>query len=178
MKPLLLLVLGAGLTASMFGAGELLQNGNFSTATIDPWQLILMDGAAGTCQVVPDGPDKKPAALVSITAASQGGEAWQVGVNQNAIKVSKGKSYRLSFQIKGSGVPSLTVLVGPSHPPYGSLPGVERKVVTLTDDWQKVAYDFTATEDEAEARVLFYNFNVSGATISLSAISLVELPSS
>ena len=179
MKSLFLLVLGAGLLGSLsgaFGSGELLQNGGFANDTIDPWQFILMDGAAGTCRVAPDGPDKKPAALINITAASQGGQAWQVGLNQNAIKVSKGKSYRLSFQSKGSNVPSLTVLVGPAHPPYGSLPGVERKVVALTDDWQSTTYDFIATEDEPAARVLFYNFNVSGATICLSAVSLTELP--
>lgn len=166
------------MTTSLFGAGAMLQNGEFSNGAIDPWQLILLNGAAGTCQVVSDGPDKKPAALVTITSASQEGEAWQVGFNQNGIHVSKGKSYRLTFQVKGSGVPSVTALVGPSHPPYGSLPGIERKVVPVTGDWQKVTYDFTVTEDEEQARVLFYNFNVSGATIGLSAISLVELPSS
>lgn len=180
MKSLFILLLGAALFASAsgaFGSGELLQNGGFSNDTIDPWKLVLMDGAAGTCQIVPDGPDKKPAVAINITAASQGGKAWEAGLNQNALSVSKGRTYRLSFQVKGSNVPSLTVIVGPSHPPYGSLPGVDRKVVMVTDDWQKVTWDFIVTEDEPAARIFFYNFNVSGASISLSAISLQELPS-
>ena len=163
--------------AGASATGELLQNGGFSNETIDPWQFLLMDGATGTCRVAPDGPDKKPAASINITAASQGGQAWQVGLNQNEIKVSKGKTCQLSFQVKGSNVPSLTVIVGPSHPPYGSPPGIERKVVALTDDWQSVTYDIIPTEDGPDARVLFYNFNVTGAAVSLSAISLAELPS-
>jgi hypothetical protein len=179
MKILPVLVIGAGLMTSSFAADpvELLQNGSFANDSIDPWKLILLDGAAGTTRVIPDGPDKKPAVVIDITAASQGGQPWHVGLNQGGLNFSKGKSYRLSFRVKGSNVPSLTAIVGPSHPPYGSLPGVERKAVAPTDTWQQVTHDFVPTEDESDARILFYSFNVSGASISLADISLVEVPS-
>lgn len=178
-QSLAIIALSTSLTTSMLATEdsiELIRNGDFSSTSIEPWKPILLDGAAGTFQVVTEGPENKPVALINITTASNEGKGWATGMAQ-PISLSKDKKYRLTFRIKGNNTPpTMLVIIGSNYPPFSPIPGVRAVGVVVTKDWQNITFNFTPTVDEPKARIVFSDFNKAGANLYLSNISLLELP--
>ena len=161
------------LAGRLFAAdgGELLKNGEFQHGK-DAWKIC--DGPKGTQKtftVAPDGPGGTPAATIAVTAAGNESGRTHVYLEQSGLALSKGVKYRLTFWVRGSGLPALRVVVK-SPAGWSEIPKGSKLEVPLKPDWQRVTYEFTPTADEAGGHLYFTEINQAGAVVSLAEVSL------
>ena len=90
---------------------------------------------------------------VRATVSAVDGTAWHVQLTQGHFALTKGRAYHVRFAARAEGATSVGVTVGQGHDPWGPL-GLYRSV-RLTSDWQTVSFGFTATADDANARLSF-----------------------
>ena len=90
---------------------------------------------------------------VRATVSAVDGTAWHVQLTQGHFALTKGRAYHVRFAARAEGATSVGVAVGQGHDPWGPL-GLYRSV-RLTSDWQTVSFGFTATADDANARLSF-----------------------
>ncbi len=161
-------------TSSADGGPELLkswQPGGLQLTISEPWVLGQRDGAVATLSIN-NSADRKTVLSVAVVAASKSGEGWHINLSQTGIKCSAGKTYQLSFSIKGSNIDGLTVGLSQNHEPWGPIPGCDPQYVKVAADWQEVSYKFTVGEEEPNGSLVFSNFNKTGASFSIANLSL------
>jgi hypothetical protein len=162
------------LAGGLFAAdrGELMKNGDFDKGK-ESWALSGIKGSQATIKFAQDGPNRATAATIAVTAAGNESGKTHVYLSQNGFALSQGKRYHLSFMVKGSGLPRMTVVLkSPSG--WKDIAGAKRDF-DLKPDWQTIAVDFTPAKDEANASCFFTGINNVGAVVSLARVSLKEV---
>jgi len=170
----------AGVSAgSLFAApegGDLLRNGDFQKGC-DAWTLRdESPGTQKTLTVANDGPGGKPAATISVISVEDKSGSAQIVLSQSGFTFSKGKTYRLSFMVKGSGQPGMGFVLRSSAVGWPSdIPEGSQRHIDLKPDWQRINHDFTPSKDETNAVLYFSEVSRAGSVVSLADMSLKEL---
>lgn len=98
---------------------------------------------------------------------------WHIQLGQASFALRSGESYRLSFGVRADDSRSIIYAVSQAHEPWEDL-GLYREI-EVTGEWQEISSQFTATQDEAEARI---HFDVGGVPTSVEVrdVQLLSLP--
>jgi hypothetical protein len=94
---------------------------------------------------------------------------WHLQLNQPGLAIKGGQFYTLSFRARADEVRPIVASVGQAHEPYQGLGAGQ--VVRLTREWQAFSAGFTATDDDANARVSFI-LGASTAAVELAEVAL------
>jgi len=152
---------------------ELVTNGDFSdyTGTIDDsnedtfsnWNLIESTGDA-EFYAVSDAPNGYSTAIKYVQATAPG--AGDDHLFYQSISYTTGKKYKLTFWAKSSA--SKTIYIHDSYAP----PHILNKSVTLTTEWQK--FDFYWTADDNSDRIKFI-LGYGASDVYITGISIKEV---
>ena len=112
------------------------------------WQIELH----GTCRAAAG---KAAGGGVRVEVTATDGTDWHVQLKQAGLAVKKGRYYTLAFEARTEADKARAIGcgVGQAHQPWRSL-GLGRRV-ELAAQWRPVREGFTATADDADARVTF-----------------------
>jgi lysophospholipase L1-like esterase len=97
---------------------------------------------------------------------------WDIQLNQVRVAVKLGWSYILAFRAKADRSRSINAAVSKDHEPWDSL-GLYR-TIGLTQNWQEFELEFTATQDDPNARIHF-DMGGNAAAVELSDVGLRTL---
>lgn len=151
-------------------SGEILINGDFSNG-MSNWKLEE-SGATGRSQVLPEGPNGKPALRLKVLTI--GDSPWRLQIYHAGVTMDKTKRYALSLWVKSDRNGVFTVNCMQNHAPWEHHGAA--KEVPLTEDWKQVRFAFDGPWDDSNARITFTNLGtVPGQTYWFARCSLREI---
>lgn len=116
---------------------------------------------------------------LALTVSGLGSVNYAVQLSSNAVRIEKGKSYRVSFDISSTVSRYVDSIVQQSGSPYQAFAA---QGISLTEEPQTVSYAFTMEYESAEAKLIFNCGNHSEAlpehTIHIDNVVLEEVDAS
>jgi len=150
-------------------AGDnMLVDGDFATLGQQPSKWIAeQDVPAVKMDVTARKDGQTTLAVLQVTAVDD--TDWHLQFNQRELNITKGKFYRVSFSARADQDVTVGLSVGQAHDPWENL-GFATKVA-LSKELKTFHFGFTATNDEANARISFV-VGRKPATIELGNITV------
>jgi len=134
---------------------EVLVNGNFAGG-ITNWVVEQTMGATGRVEIVPEGPEGKPALRIKVLSISD--QSWRLQFYQNGIRVKKGKTYALTFWAKSNQDGDFNVNCQQNHEPWAH---PTQETMPISTEWKQEQFDFVAAWDDDNARITFTNLGTA-----------------
>lgn len=152
--------------------GERLPSGSFESTYFDTAKL--WKNLRGAATVVDDPADETNRVLKLTDDEVNNNVLWMTD-----LPVRAGKTYRLTFRVKGDGTTSSQTLKLYFQSPHVTTNTGWKTVSGLTADWKEVSYLFSvgASEDTLSRNYIFgFDTAVGSKSLYLDDISLTELP--
>ena len=131
------------------------------------WFLRVAEGNVARLVRSPDHPD-----LLRVDISRNKSEQrYDTQLNLPGLKVQANHRYILNFRARADGPRTISFGFAKGHSPWTTL-GLYGEVA-LTTEWQRVEREFTVTEDEVDARILF-DVGSSESSVELSAVTLLD----
>ncbi len=159
--------------------GSLLTNGGFDSGK-SPWSTSSSNNGASATITYPTsgGVDNGRYANFAITSSGTADGSVQLYQTMADAVITAGKTYRVTFWAKVSGAESASfvdIRLRNNETTAGWL-GYTSNIAVTGDQWAAYTVDIEATAGSTGARLLFrFAKNISGATVCLDHIALVEL---
>lgn len=151
---------------------NLLQNGDFAQGA-EGWNPELSAGkASGTFAVSPDAPPSGiagKAARLSLDAIDK--EAWHSQFVHYGLALTEGQPYTLAFYAKAGRDRPINVVASLDHEDYHTV-GLNQRL-TLSPQWRKYVFAFTATDTQQGSRIAFVLGDALG-TVDLAGVTLQQ----
>lgn len=146
---------------------ELLTNRSFESG-LPPWVTASFAGAQANWSLDSSTRTDGAQSLRSVIT-TPGAEWWHVQVVQGGLGIEAGQTYRVRFDAKASAPGPVGVSVMQNHNPWNSLGLYED--IELATGWQSFTAVFTASMDEADARLAF-DLGQTARTVWIDNVSL------
>lgn len=145
---------------------EMLANGDFSQGT-ETWYLEVNGGAKAVATAAGDGPDRKPAATVEVTAIDDQG--WHVQFLYPGVKFEQGGVYTLEFDARADAARSISADARMHHDPWR---GFWSQDLKLTPEWKHFRFAVSTAEAEDQGRITFSNLGARTGKVQFAGVSL------
>lgn len=156
---------------------ELVLNGGFDNGDMGGWTLFKKDW--DDSDPVKDTVASAVSGGLEVSLGGTGDEPWNVQVKQPAMKLEKGKTYRLSFTARSSQEREILALVQHDGTNDNNWSTYLEQTVRLSGEDARYEYIFTVGNDELSAVLQFSLGKISeilGAhTVDLDNISLLRI---
>lgn len=154
-------------TTEMLGE-EMLKDGGFSQPLGEVWHVERDDQTKAETVIQPgNSPDRHR--VFRVMATDAGRAPWNPLFFQNGLRITKGATYTLTYQIRSDAVQPCEVSCQMSHAPWELL-GLSTSV-EAAPQWRQHRFTFVADRDDANARISFGRFQHGGA-YELANVSL------
>jgi len=125
---------------------NLILNGTFDTNT-DNWIKYVADWEYAKAEISVN------AGSLKVDSTYAGYLDWHVQLSQTGLHFEAGKTYTLSFDIKGTLAKNITVAV--EKDVQNGVKYLDTKTITLSSTMTTYTYEFTATQDESIGKLVF-----------------------
>lgn len=143
-------------------------NGPFDAGTLTPWRFIVTADGSANAAVSLDAADVISApASVLVNVASAATANWHIDLEQGAIPITAGKTYRVQFWARTNAARSIQVIAQGGSPGFMNY-GLS-STVKLGTAWAQYTLTFTANTTAKDCRLEFY-FGSAASSVRLDDV--------